>query len=463
MPTTEPRRQVILGAGFPHGSPWIIWDDPEAGSQTDFASFERAARIAEDAGFDFFMLAEALKQREHKGGYFETEIAGRPHSLTALTALAAVTRRIGLVATLSTTYNEPWELARQISTLDHLSGGRAAWNLVTTSDPASGINFRRGAFLPHPERYRRAAEFVAVARRLWESWPPEDLAGDAAAGAFLARPDAGGYAFRGDHFDISGRFPLPRSPQRQPVLLQAGDSPTGRDFAVANADIVFSMHAEPEAGRLFRADVRARAAAAGRDPDSIKVLPGTQFILGDSLEDAKERSREVARRQITAAGALARLEAVFGRDLTGYDPDDPLPPLEDPGDRAGSAGYKPGGATASEVARQWHEHARRNGLSGRQLVIDLTLRHTFLGTPSQVAAQIDEAVRSGAADGYVLTGLTLPTGLAEFAEKVVPELRERGVFRTEYEGETLREHLGLPADRWVPAADEALTPAGGRG
>ncbi|MFI9387655.1 NtaA/DmoA family FMN-dependent monooxygenase [Kutzneria sp. NPDC052558] len=437
-------KQVILAAGFPHGSPWIIWSDPESGPQVDLASFQHAVRTAEDGKLDFFMLAEALRQREHKGKLFDLDITGRTHGLTLLNALAAVTEHIGLVATISSTYNEPYELAKQLSTLDHLSDGRAGWNIVTTSDPASGANFRRGGFLPHAERYRRAGEFLATARQLWDSWPIDSVVGDGETGRFVDDPEVGGYRQVGSQFDIAGRFCLPASPQRRPVLVQAGDSADGRQFAVDNVDIVFSMHAEPHAGRAFYADVKARAKAAGRDPDSIKIMPGTQFVIGDSRADAEERSRELAYRQITPQNAIARLEQVWGRDLSDHDADGPVPPVLDNRGAAHSGGYALGGKPPSAQARAWFERAEAERLTIRELIIAVTLRHTFLGTPGQIAAQIADAVATEAADGYVLAGLTQPTGLDEFVKSVVPELQDRGVFRTEYTGATFRENLGLP-------------------
>lgn len=443
-PKTRTRKQVILAAGFPHGSPWIVWGDPRSPSQIDFETIRHAAQTAETGKFDLFMLAEALRQREHKGKFYELDISGRHHGVTVLTALSAVTDHIGLVATVSSTYNEPYDLARQVSTLDHLSGGRAGWNIVTTSDPSSGVNFRRGGYLAHADRYRRASEFVAATRAMWDSWPTGAPSGDQATGRFIADPSVARYEYRGRQFDISGRFSLPRSPQRYPILVQAGDSDDGRDFAVKTVDIVFSQYAEPVAGRAFYADIHARARAVGRDPSSIKILPGSQFILGDSVEDARERSREVARQQITPQNAIARLEQVWGQDLSGYDPDDPVPPPSEVRQVTAHAGYTAGGKPPSAIAVAWYELAQKRGLSIRDLIIDVTLRHTFLGTPGQVAEQINDAVQSDAADGYVLTGHISGTGLDEFVKTVVPELQERGVFREDYTGATMRENLGLP-------------------
>ncbi|MGW4892445.1 LLM class flavin-dependent oxidoreductase [Kitasatospora sp. NPDC004240] len=406
-----PRRQVLLAATFPH-SVWVVWDDPRSGSQIDFASFSHAVRTAERGRFDFFLIAETLRLREHAGRVDDLEVAGRPHSPTVMSALGAVTRHIGLVPTMSSTYNEPYELARQIATLDHLTGGRAGWNMVTTADPEAGVNFRRGAFLAHADRYARAEEFVRLATALWEGGTAP-------------------YRHRGAHFDLGGSFTLPPGPQGRPVLLQAGDSADGRAFAARHADVVFSLHDEPAAGRRFRTAIREQARALGRDPDSLKVMPGAGFILGDTAEEAAERSRDVALRQITPAVALTRIGQLWRADLSGRDPEDPPPPPAGP----------PGTPAAALYAR-----AVAEGLSLRELAIRTMLRHTFVGTPDRVAARIDENVQSGAADGYVLAGHLNPVGFDEFTDRVVPLLQERGVLRDGYtEGATLREHLGLPS------------------
>jgi alkanesulfonate monooxygenase SsuD/methylene tetrahydromethanopterin reductase-like flavin-dependent oxidoreductase (luciferase family) len=237
-PHPNGRKQIHLAA-LPHsrlrssgGTPIpgvnsaTVWGDPRSRSQIEFASFEHLARTAERGLFDFFFLAEGLRLREHKGRIHDLDVVGRPESITVLNALAAVTDRLGLAATVNATFNEPYELARRFATLDHLSGGRAAWNVVTSSDAFTGENFRRGGFLDRADRYTRAAEFVRTARELWDSWTPEGV----------PRP----FAHRGQHFDIAGEFGLPRSPQGYPVVIQAGDSDEGREFAAATADVLFS-------------------------------------------------------------------------------------------------------------------------------------------------------------------------------------------------------------------------------
>lgn len=228
------RRRIHLAAHFPGVNNTTVWADPRSKSQIDFSSFEYLARAAERGLFDFFFLAEGLRLREHKGRIHDLDVVGRPESLTVLNALAGVTEHLGLAATVNATFNEPYELARRLATLDHLSGGRAAWNVVTSSDAFTGENFRRGGFLDRADRYTRAAEFVQVTRKLWDSWTADGI----------PRP----FAHRGRHFDIAGEFTVPRSPQGHPVVIQAGDSDEGREFAAATADVVFTRHGSLEAG-----------------------------------------------------------------------------------------------------------------------------------------------------------------------------------------------------------------------
>jgi len=451
------KKQVHLAAGFPGVNHWTVWGDPASGSQTDFASFVHLATTAERGKFDFFFLAEGLRLREHRGRLHDLDVAGRPNTLTVLSALAAVTERIGLVGTLSSTFNEPYELARQLATVDHLSDGRAGWNVVTSSDAFHGANFRRGGFLDKADRYRRAAEFVEASRRLWDSWPADAVAGDQPAGTFLSTADAGNYTYRGDHFDIAGRFTVPRSPQGHPVLVQAGDSDEGRDFAATTVDVVFGAHAEVGPGRRFYADVKQRVVTAGRDPNSVLILPGAGFVLGDSASDAREKARAISLAQVGPETARAQLEQVWGQELPDLDPDGPVPPLPAAQDAAIRLGQARIGDPLAQ-ARRWHTRAVQEGLSVRELVIAETTRHTFVGTAAEVAAQIDRAVQVDAADGYILSGHLTPTGLDEFVDTVVPELQDRGVFRTEYDGSTLRDHLGLPA----PVHRESARTAGSR-
>lgn len=418
-------KQVILAAHFPGVNNQTVWSDPASGSQIDFASFVHLAKTAERGRFDFFFLAEGLRLREQRGKIHDLDVVGRPDALTVLSGLAAVTEHLGLGATVNATFNEPYQLARQLATLDHLSGGRAAWNVVTSSDAFTGENFRRGGFLDHSKRYERAAEFVAVARKLWDSWP-----------------DA--FSHRGEQFDISGHFTVPRSPQGHPVIIQAGDSDAGRDFGAATADAIFNRHGTLEAGRAFYKDVKEKARRHGRDPDKVKLLPGVTFVLGDSDADAHERAHHIRRQQVSPQTAILLLEQVWNRDLSNYDADGPLP-KEDPDVSATSIIQGRARLTADplETAAKWRAIAEEKSLSIRDLIIEVTGRQSFIGTPAHVAEQMNLFVQTDACDGFIVVPHLTPTGLDGFVDTVVPLLQERGVLRSEYTTHTLREHLGL--------------------
>jgi len=422
----RPRKQVILAAHFPGVNNTTVWADPAAGSQIDFASFEHLARVAERGCFDFFFLAEGLRLREQGGHIYDLDVVGRPDTMTVLSALAAVTTHLGLAGTLNATFHEPYELTRQLATLDHLSGGRAAWNVVTSSDAFTGANFRRGGYLDHADRYARADEVIRAAVRMWDS-------------------DGGEFEHPGAHVAIRGRFAVPRSPQRHPVILQAGDSEPGRELAAATADAIFSRHSRPEAARAFYADVKGRLPRYGRHPDELKIIPATTFALGDTPEEAAERARQIRRQQVSPQTAILLLEQVWNRDLSAYDPDGPLPEVEpdvtSPSIIQGRARmYSDPIATAAD----WRQRAEARHLSIRDLVIEVTGRQTFIGTPTQVADAVDDFVQSDAADGVILIPHLTPTGIDDFVDLVVPLLQERGAVRTGYETRTLREHLGLP-------------------
>ncbi|MGW1074545.1 NtaA/DmoA family FMN-dependent monooxygenase [Streptomyces sp. NPDC002537] len=427
------RKRMHLAAHFPGVNNTTVWADPRSGSQIDFVSFEYLARTAERGLFDFFFLAEGLRLREHKGRIHDLDVVGRPESITVLSALAAVTDRLGLAATVNATFNEPYELARRLASLDHLSGGRAAWNVVTSSDAFTGENFRRGGYLDHADRYTRAAEFVATARELWDSWAPDGV----------PRP----FAHEGEHFGISGVFDVAPGPQGHPVVIQAGDSAEGRAFAAATADVIFTRHGTPEAGRAFYADVKSRLAAHGRTPDELKIMPGVTVVLGDTAAEAQEKAAEIRKQQVSPQTALLTLEQVWGRDLSAYDPDGPLPDIDPDPDGTVAQG-RVGIGDPFAVAARWRAVAEAKGLSIRQTVIETAGRQSFIGTPEAVAAELDEFVTSDAADGFILVPHLTPGGLDDFVDRVVPLLQERGAFRTEYTGPTLRHHLGLP----LPAA-----------
>ncbi|MER6117459.1 LLM class flavin-dependent oxidoreductase [Streptomyces sp. NPDC001743] len=369
---TAAPRQMRLAAHFPVDD--TVPSDPRSGSRIAFSSFEHLARTAERGLFDFLLLADALPPRE-RGGPGRDPDAGRPEPLTVLAALAAVTDRIGLAATVSATFNEPYEVARRFATLDHLSAGRAAWNVATAADARIAENFRRGGRLDRESEHARTAEFIATARELWDSWSP---GGD-------PRP----FAHHGRHFSVEGEFTVPRSPQGHPVVIRTGHCAQARESAASDADVVLTRHGTPEAGRAFRADVRGRLAAYGREPGALTVMPRAGVVLGDTDAEARER-----------AAALRR------------------------------------------------EPARGSDVSLRQTVTGATACQSFVGAPRTVAAEMAHRVATGAADGFVIVPHPTSGGLDGFVDRVVPLLQERGVFRTAYTGSTLRSHLGLAEPVW---------------
>nr|WP_033276290.1 NtaA/DmoA family FMN-dependent monooxygenase [Actinospica acidiphila] len=443
---SKPLKQIHLAAHFPGVNNTTVWSDPASGSHIEFSSFAHFARTAERAKFDFLFLAEGLRLREQGSRIYDLDVVGRPDTFTVLSALAAVTEHLGLTGTINSTFNEPYEVARQFASLDHLSGGRAAWNVVTSWDAFTGENFRRGGFLPQAERYSRAKEFLATAHELFDSWHGDEILADQETGVFLRDAKAGAFVHRGQHFDIHGRFNVPRSPQGRPVIFQAGDSEEGREFAASDADAIFSRHATLDAGRAFYTDVKRRLAKYGRRPDQLLILPAATFTLADTDAEARELAKEVRRQQVSGATALRHLEFVWNRDLSGYDPDGPLPDI-DPDvtsrhlaeGRAQVRMYRDPLATA----REWRELAAAHNWSIRDLVIETGNRQNFIGSAETIARTIDEYVQNDASDGFILVPHVTPTGLDAFADKVVPLLQERGVFRTDYEGPTLRDHLGL--------------------
>ncbi|MCE0768613.1 NtaA/DmoA family FMN-dependent monooxygenase [Pseudonocardia kujensis] len=449
------KKQVILGAYFPGVNHDTVWSDPASGSHIDFASFEHWARTAERGTFDLLFLAEGLRLRTRGGQVFDQDVVGRPDTLTVLASLAAVTEHIGLAGTINATFNEPYELARRFATLDVLSGGRAAWNVVTSSDADTGENFRRGGFLAHSQRYERAGETLDAVRAMWDSWGSDAVVADPASGRFLRDGHVGDFAFHGAQFDIAGRFSTPRSPQGHPVVLQAGESPAGRDFAASRSDAIFSRYQKFDEARAFYADVKARVAKFGRDPDQVKILPSASVILGDTEAEARDRHRDVRSRQVDPFTAIVLAEMVWNRDLSQVDPDGPVPESEPtPEAPRWIRGRAPLTQDAHATAEDWRALGRRHGWSLREVVTHVFDRAVFVGTPVQVAAEIDRYVQEDAVDGFILGSYVSPAGLDEVVEKVVPLLRDRGVLRDRYTGSTLRENLGLhpPAGLGEPPA-----------
>ncbi|KND28923.1 NtaA/DmoA family FMN-dependent monooxygenase [Streptomyces acidiscabies] len=446
--TPFPDAQLHFGVFFQGVNHWTIWSDPASGSQIDPANFRKVAQTAERGLFDAFFLGEGLRLREVDGLIHDLDVAGRPDAITQLAALAAVTRRIGLVSTSNTTFNEPADLARRLSGLDLLSEGRAGWNVVTTDNAWTGANFRRGGYLDHADRYRRAEEFLTLAREIWDAWEGET-------------PRQ--VRHQGPQFDVEFTPTLPRSPQEHPVIFQAGDSGEGRDFAARNADVIFSAHGDDFDDALaFAQDVRRRLRAFGRPEDDLRILPGTEIIIGATEAEAAEKKRWIRLQQVTPATALSIAGQLWNRDLSGHDADGPLP-QEDPVvvENDGSFGARRV-ADPRAVVAEWRGKAEANGWSLRETVIALGPQRGHVGTPGGLADKFAHWARHGAVDGFNVTPYLIPDGLDDIVDLLIPELQERGVYRTAYTGTTLRDHLALrePLTRRSASAPSATLRAG---
>lgn len=421
------KRQVHLGAHFPGVNATTIWTRPESGSQIAPASFAHFARTAERGLMDLMFLAEGLRLREHAGQIHDLDVVGRPDTLVQLAQVARQTSHIGLVATLSTTFNEPVEFARQLATLDALSNGRAAWNLVTSHGAFFGANFRRGGYLPDDDRYARAESFADAVFALWDA---------AGTGDEVRVADR--------FFDLVARPTVPPTPQGRPVVMQAGVSPEGREIAARYADVIFSPFAAGPAAEKFAADIRERLVSHGRAEDALKILPATGFALGDTHEEAVESAGQNRWDQVSPATAVRQIETIWGRRFHEFDPDGPLPPLSDVVEGVElSAGRAKVHTDNRAQATELIERAEANGLSARAAVVATTTRTPALvGPPSEIARVIDESVQERRSDGFMLIPSITPTGLDRFVDEVIPELQNRGSYRTDYTGDTLRENLG---------------------
>ncbi|WP_433223254.1 LLM class flavin-dependent oxidoreductase [Dactylosporangium sp. CS-047395] len=415
-------RQLHLGVFFTGVGPNLLWTRPDFADHTHIDTFVHVARTLERGLFDAFFLGEGLRVRENRGTVYDLDVAGRPDAITQLAALAAETTHIGLVATQNTTYNYPADLARRLASLDAVSGGRAGWNIVTTDNAWTGENFRHGGWLPHERRYERATAFVETAKALWRG---ERVT---AATDLLT-------------LDATGAIPA------RPVLFQAGDSPGGRELAARHADVVFSANTSYVKAAAYAADLRGRLAAHGRAADAVRILPGASVVLGDTESEAREKARWIKQEQTTGPRAIAYLEQFWGKDLSGYDPDGPLPDIDptehelDP-----SRGTLPVEFRTGKLARiaSWRELAAARNLSIRQLVIEVSPGHdSFVGTPGQVAEEWGRYLHDGVVDGFNLLLQQLPGTVEDVVDRLVPELQSRGLYRTAYTASTLRGHLSL--------------------
>ena len=402
-------------------------------ANTDLGHWTGLARIAERGTFDSVFLADSPALwggPEHRPG-------GTLEPTVLLTALAGATDRIGLIATASTSYNEPYNLARRFASLDHISGGRAGWNIVTTATRAAAQNFGLDDIPGHAERYRRAAEFTDVSIALWDSWEDGAEIGDKATGRYADPARIHPVHFAGEYFRVRGPLNVPRSPQGRPLLVQAGSSEDGREFAARYAEAVFTAQQTLAEAQQFYADLKSRARRLGRDPDLVKILPGLVPVIGSTEAEARALEDELEELIVPEHG-LAHLAQVLEVPPDALALDRKLPD---------SVYARPPVQGAQSRYQLVVDLARRDDLTVRQLIGRLgggRGHRTFAGTPEQVAGTIEEWSRAGAADGFNVMPAALPSGLETFVAQVIPILRGRGLFRTGYAGRTLREHYGIP-------------------
>lgn len=422
------------------------WRDPDVRKRTtlDIQHFVDIARTGERGRFDFLFTADtnAIFYGDDLKQLRRTTSPLRLEPLTLLSALAMATEHIGLICTATTTYLDPFHVARQFASLDQISGGRAGWNLVTSSAPAEALNFSHDAHPDYAHRYERAAEFAQVVMGLWDSWEADAIIEDRGSGEFYEPGKLHRLNHKGKHFSVRGPLTIERSPQGRPIIVQAGQSEQGRELAAETAEVIFTVQQDFDEARAFYADIKARAAKFGRAPSDINVMPGLLPVIGKTRREAEERLDRI-NDLIHPELGLTRLSNILGMDLSPYPLDGPLPEIPPSEEQQGRQ-------------KVVIDLARRENLSIRQLYQQVTgvRGHRVLcGTAEEIADSMEQWVQDGAADGFNIMSLTYPDGLNDFVDQVIPILQQRGLFRTKYEGRNLRENLGLaiPENRWTLA------------
>ena len=431
----EPR-QLHLGAFMrPVSIHTGAWRYPGAfpDANFNFSHIKRFAQTLERGKFDGFFMADHLAVLNMPMDALKrsaTVTSFEP--MTLLPALAMVTEHLGLIATGSTTYDEPYHVARRFASLDHISGGRAGWNVVTTSNPDASKNFGREEHLEHAERYRRAREFFEVVTGLWDSWADDAFIRNVDEGIFFDPDKLHVLNHKGPYLKARGPLNIARPVQGWPVIVQAGASEPGRQLAAETAEGVFTSQRDLATGQAFYADVKGRMEKFGRDPDHMTIMPGCLVVIGASVEEAREK-RALLDSKVHYDSAIASLSIALGCDASGFDPDGKLPEIPD--------------SNASKSSRDRAILlAEREDLTVRQLAQRLGGYSglSMVGTPETIADEMEEWLMTRGSDGFTVQFPYLPGGLDDFVDRVVPELQRRGIFRREYEGKTLRDNLGLP-------------------
>lgn len=430
-------RKIRLGLSmFRLGYHVAAWRHPgvQSDGAMDLEFFTRVARRAEEGLFDLVFMADELAIRggtKPEGAAERMANVAELEPITLLAAVAAQTSQIGLVSTCSTTYSEPYNTARQFLSLDHISRGRAGWNMVTSWGAEDALNFGHANLPDYSQRYARAGEFTRAVRALWHSWDQEGLVRDKASGRFSDFTHLHPANFEGNFFKVRGPLNMAPSVQGEPVIFSAGDSEEGRAIAAGEADVVFTAKQDLEDARSFYTDIKRRLPQAGRSADEVLVMPGLMAIVGNTRSEAEDKLAELQ----DLLDPLVGLASLYDRmgDLSEYDVDGPVPEPVDPAFRS--------------RAMVMYELARSKGYTIRQLYELMAVgrgHRMIVGSRSDIADEMQEWFETGAADGFNIIPALLPDGIDDFVTLVVPELQRRGLFRTEYEGRTLRENLGLP-------------------
>ncbi len=413
----------------------------------NFPAIVKFAQRLEEARFDAFFMADHLAMLNMPMDALKrSSTATSFEPFTLLSALSMATENLGLIATGSTSFDEPFHVARRFASLDHISGGRAGWNIVTTSNPDAAKNFGLEDHLDHAERYRRAREFYDVVTGLWDSWADDAFIRDVGSGVFFDPDKLHTLDHKGEFFSVRGPLHIARPAQGWPLIVQAGGSDAGRQLAAETADAIFAAQRTIEDGREFYADVKSRMKKLGRDPDHLKILPACLVVVGDTVEEAREK-RAVLDSKVHLDSAIASLSISLGTDASKFELDGPLP--ETPETNASKSGRARVIRMAEEEKLTVRQLAQRmGGFSGLALV----------GTAETIADEMEEWIETEASDGFTIMFPFLPEGLDLFVDRVTPELQRRGLLRRDYEGATLRENLGLPRPKnrfFASGADQA--------